>query len=69
MSRKSDCWYNAIAESFFGTLRQELVFRLKLQSRAAIRIAIFEHMEDYYNSRRCHSILGFLSPIDLEGRN
>ena len=69
MSRKADCWDNAVAESFFGTLKQELVFRLKLQSRAATRTAIFEYMEGYYNSRRRHSTLGFLSPNDFEGRN
>ena len=39
MSRKADCWDNAVAESFFGTLKQELVFRLKLQSRATTRTA------------------------------
>ena len=49
MSRNADCWENAVAESFFGTLKQELVFRLKLQSRAATRTAIFEYMEGYYN--------------------
>ncbi len=40
-----NCWGNAVAESFFGTLKQELVFRLKLQSRATTRTAIFEYME------------------------
>jgi len=67
MSRNADSWYNAVAESFFGTLKQELVFRLKLQSRAATRTAIFEYMEGYYNSRRRHSTLGFLSPNDSKG--
>jgi len=69
MSRKADCWDNAVAESFFGTLKQELVFRLKLQSCTATRTLIFEYMEGYYNSRRRHSTLGFLSPIDFEGKN
>ena len=69
MSRKADCWDNAVAESFFGTLKQELVFRIKLQSRAATRTAIFAYMEGYYNSRRRHSTLGFLSPNEFEGRN
>lgn len=67
MSSKADCWDNTIAESFFGTFKQELVFRIVLQPRAATRTAIFEYMEDYYNSRRCHSTFGFLSPIDFEG--
>ena len=69
MSRKADCCDNTDSESFFGTLKQELVFRIKLQSRAATRTAIFEYMEGYYNSRRRHSTLGFLSPIDFEGKN
>ena len=68
MSRKADCWDNAVAESFFGTLKQELVFRLKLQSSAATRTAIFEYMEGDYNSKRRHSTLEFRSPIDFEGR-
>jgi len=45
-------WDNAVSEGFFGTLKQELVFRIKLQSRAATRTAIFEYIEGYYNSRR-----------------
>ena len=68
MSRKGDCWDNAVAESFFGTLKQEMVFRRELEPRAAAQTAIFEYLETYYNPKRRHSTLGFLSPVDFEER-
>ena len=68
MSRKGDCWDNAVAESFFGTLKQEMLFRRKLEPRRTAQTAIFEYLEAYYNLKRRHSKLGFLSPVDFEER-
>lgn len=68
MSRKGDCWDNAVAESFFGTLKQELLFRRQLEARRTAQTAIFEFLEAYYNRKRRHSTLGFLSPVDFEER-
>ena len=68
MSRKGDCWDNAVAESFFGTLKQELLFRRQLEPRRTAQTAIFEFLEAYYNRKRRHSTLGFLSPVDFEER-
>ena len=67
--RVADCWDNAVSESFFGTLKQELIFRCELQSRADAQTTIFEYLEVYYNPTRRHSTLGFLSPNDFEKRN
>ncbi len=69
MSRKGDCWDNAVAESFFGTLKQEMLFRRELEPRLATQTAIFEYLETYYNPKRRHSTLGFLSPVDFEERS
>ncbi len=52
-----------------GTLKQELIFRCELMSQAETRTAVFEYLEVFYNSKRRHSTLGFLSPIDFEERN
>ena len=68
MSRKGDCWDNAVAESFFGTLKQEMLYRRELEPRAAVQTAIFEYLEAYYNPKRRHSTLGFLSPVEFEER-
>jgi transposase InsO family protein len=68
MSRKGDCWDNAVSESFFGTLKQELLYRCELQTRAKTQTAVFEYLEVYYNPKRRHSTLGFLSPIAYEER-
>lgn len=69
MSRKGNCWDNAPSESFFGTLKQELILRSPLLSRDGTRTLVFEYLEVYYNRKRRHSTLGFLSPIDYEKRN
>jgi transposase InsO family protein len=69
MSRKGNCWDNAPSESFFGTLKQELILRAPLLSRDGTRTLVFEYLEVYYNRKRRHSTLGFLSPIDYEKRN
>ena len=62
MSRKGNCLDNAPMESFFGTLKNELVHRTSFPTREAARRAIFEYVEAFYNRRRRHSGLGFLTP-------
>ena len=69
MSRKADCWDNAPSESFFGTLKDELIYRCELLSRADAKTAIFEYLEVFYNQQRRHSTLGYLSPNAFEERN
>jgi transposase InsO family protein len=66
MSRKGDCWDNAVAESFFGTLKRELVYHETYRTRAEARLSVFQYIEAYYNRRRRHSALGYLSPIEFE---
>ena len=66
MSRKGDCWDNAVAESFFHTLKVELVHRNKFRTRDEAKRKIFEYVEMYYNRKRAHSTLGYLSPFEHE---
>ena len=66
MSRKGDCWDNAVVESFFGTLKQELVHRSDFATRAEAKSAIFEYIEMFYNRWRRHSYLGYVSPAEFE---
>ena len=66
MSRKGNCWDNAPAESFFGTLKTELLAGRIFPSRAIARTEVFEYIEAFYNRRRRHSTLGYLSPGDFE---
>jgi transposase InsO family protein len=66
MSRKGNCWDNAVAESFFSTLKMELVYRTSFATRQEARAAIFEYIEVFYNRLRRHSTLGYLSPVDYE---
>ena len=68
MSRKGDCWDNAVAESFFHTLKVELVYRNKFKTRDEAKRKIFEYVEMYYNRKRAHSTLGYLSPFEYERR-
>jgi transposase InsO family protein len=68
MSRKGDCWDNAVAESFFATLKVELIDRHRWATRAAARQAIFRYIETWYNPRRRHSTLGYLSPVHYEAQ-
>jgi len=69
MSRRGDCWDNAVAESFFASLKLELVYQVQWRTRAEARTAIFEYLELFYNRRRRHSSLGYLSPVEFERRN
>ncbi len=66
MSRKGNCWDNAVAESFFHTLKVELIHRTKFKTRDEAKIKIFEYIEMYYNRKRAHSTLGYLSPFEYE---
>lgn len=66
MSRRGDCWDNAVAESFFSTIKLELVYENDWATRAAARAAIFEYLEVFYNGERRHSSLGYLSPVAFE---
>lgn len=66
MSRKGNCWDNAVAESFFSTLKWELNHRRPFETRSDARRAIFEYIEVFYNRRRRHSSLGYLSPMQFE---
>lgn len=66
MSRKGNCYDNAMMESFFHTLKNELVHRTKFETQDQARREIFEYIEVWYNKQRLHSSLGYLSPIDYE---
>ena len=66
MSRRGNCWDNAVAESFFSTLKIELVYTTDWATRADARAAVFEYLEIFYNSYRRHSSLGYLSPAAFE---
>ena len=66
MSRKGDCWDNAPMESFFGTLKKELVHHRRYRTREEARRDIFDYIEIFYNRERLHSSLGYLSPVSYE---
>lgn len=66
MSRKGNCWDNAVAESFFATLKTELVYRRTWSTRADLRAAVFEYIEVFYNRQRLHSSIGYKTPAQLE---
>jgi transposase InsO family protein len=68
MSRRGDCWDNAVAESFFATLKIELVHDAAWATRAAARTELFDYLERFYNGQRRHSALGYLSPRAFEQR-
>jgi transposase InsO family protein len=68
MSRKGDCFDNAMVESFFGTLKTELVYQQQYTTRNEARRAIFEYVEVFYNRQRRHSALGYLSPVAYEAQ-
>ena len=66
MSRKGDCWDNAPMESFFHTLKTELVNYSRFKTREEAKRAIYEYIEIFYNRKRLHSSLGYLSPEEFE---
>lgn len=66
MSRKGDCWDNAPAESFFSTIKRELLDRKHWANKEEVRPALFQYIEVFYNRKRRHSSNGYLSPVDYE---
>jgi transposase InsO family protein len=66
MSRKGNCWDNAVSESFFHTLKTELVHHQHYRTRAEAKQDIFEYIEVFYNRERIHSAKNYLSPVDYE---
>jgi putative transposase len=66
MSRRGDCWDNAPMESFFASLKKELVHGADFATRAEARAAIFEYIEIFYNLKRRHSSLGYVAPAEYE---
>jgi putative transposase len=66
MSRKGDCWDNAVSESFFATLKSELIETQPWETREQVRAAVFEYIEVWYNRERLHSSLDYNSPAAYE---
>lgn len=66
MSRRGDCWDNAVVESFFATLKTELIHRRAWTTRAEVQRAVFRYIEGWYNPHRLHSALGYRSPAQYE---
>ena len=69
MSRKGNCYDNAFMESFWSTLKWELVYRREFVNHQQARTAVFDYIECFYNPKRLHSALDFLSPVDFESKN
>jgi len=63
LGRTGVCWNNAVAEAFFAALKNDLYHRYSWPSRARARFAVAEYIEVFYNRRRCHSSLGYRTPI------
>ena len=66
MSRKGNCWDNAVAESFFKTLKSELIYHQEYKTIEQAKLAVFEYIEIWYNRKRLHSSLGYKTPIEVE---
>jgi transposase InsO family protein len=69
MSRKGNCYDNAAMESFFGTLKQELVHHERYATRKAAKASIFEYIEIFYNQQRKHSTINYQTPMAFEQQN
>ena len=69
MGSRGDCWDNAVAESFFATLKKELIHRRTWPTKAELRTEVFDYIEVFYNRERRHSTLGQRSPADYEKIN
>jgi transposase InsO family protein len=69
MSRKGNCYDNAAMESFWSTLKLELVYRCRFDTRSQARTQIFDYIETFYNRQRTHSALDYRSPVDFELQN
>jgi transposase InsO family protein len=68
LSRPRQCWDNAVAESFFASLKLEHIDRRSWATRAEVRAAVFDYIERFYNRRRLHSSLDYLTPVEYETR-
>ncbi len=68
MGSRGDCFDNAVAESFFATLKKELIHARSWPSKAELRTEVFDYIEIFFNRRRRHSTLGFLSPEQFEAQ-
>ena len=68
MSRKGNCWDNAVAESFFKTLKSELIHVAKPTTMTETRVSVFEFIEVWYNRKRMHASLGYLTPVEYEAK-
>jgi putative transposase len=66
MSRKGNCWDNAVAESFFRTLKTELIYLEEFATHEQAQTRVFEYIEVFYNRQRCHSVNGYLAPLAYE---
>ena len=66
MSRKGNCWDNAVAESFFKTMKTEMIYHEKFDTRQKAKLAIFEYIEIWYNRERRHSAVGYLTHCEAE---
>lgn len=69
MGRTGVCWDNALAESFFATLKNELIYTRAWPTRKGCRLAVMEWIEGFYNRRRMHSSIGYLTPLEKERRH
>lgn len=69
MSRKGECLDNAVAESFFGSLKNELVFHEDYRTRSEARQSIFEYIEVFYNRQRRHASLNYMTPVEYEEKH
>ena len=68
VGRTGECWDNAVAESFFATIKRELIETRPWPTRSGLRRAIFDYVEGWYNTKRLHSSLGYLSPAAYEAQ-
>lgn len=66
MSRRGNCYDNAFAESFFATLKKELIYRNRFKTKEEAKKAIFEYIEVWYNKQRIHSSIGYMTPVQFE---
>lgn len=66
MGRKGNCWDNAVSETFFKSLKVELIWRQQWQTRRQVQGALFQYINGFYNPRRRHSALGWKSPLAFE---
>ena len=66
MRRKGECLDNAVAESFFGSLKKELVYHEDYKTQAEAKQSIFEYIEIFYNRKRRHAFLSYMAPVEFE---